>query len=273
MAADSRLGGDICIYPYDERHPDERHGQALILAELDGEKGNDEGDDDGLEDGLKHRLDRIALFDAPCAPGKRAREEHDGGKPADHKAEDIYPLSAEEVRHVAVRAAAENADEGLIRDGKRLALKHDVGKTAEHEHACKRGDERRHMHEGYPERLPCADRKAEQQHEDDDEPHVQPLAEPDRAQRADKANNGADGKVDIAAGEDAQQHTGCQHENISVLGDYIGDILRHEYLAVCAHGEERQHEQQDKHHRILLDKVLYLVFTHMPFLLYLCRSI
>ena len=88
------------------------------------------------------------------------------------------------------------------------------------------------------------------------------------------------GAVVLAGGQGKRMQAGINKQYLEIEGRSVLSLAIESMAAaadglivVCAHGEERQHEQQDKHHRILLDKVLYLVFTHMPFLLYLCRSI
>ena len=161
----------------------------------------------------------------------------------------------EDIGHIAVGAAAEELDELLVGDGDRLALQHDVGQAAEDHHARERGDEGRDLDVGDPEGLPRADQQTDREHDQHRQPHVHVLAHHDGADRADEADDRADGQVDVAAGEDAQQHAGGQNEHVGVLGDDVRQVLRQKQLAVGAPGEESRHQHQRDDHRVLLNEV------------------
>ena len=173
----------------------------------------------------------------------------------DDDAQEVDPLAVEDVRHIAVGTAAEELDELFIRHGDRFALQHDVRQAAEHHHARERGDEGRDLDIRDPEGLPRADQQTDDEHDQHREPHVQIAAHQHGADRTDKADDRADGQVDVADREDAQQHTGGQHEHIGVLGDDIRQVLGQQQLAVGAPGEERRHQYKRDDHRVFLNEV------------------
>ncbi len=177
-------------------------------------------------------------------------------------AESTSIRTVEDVGHIAFGTAAEELDELLIGDGDRLALQHDVREAAEDHHAREGGDEGRDMDIGYPEGLPGADQETDEEHHQDDQPHIQVVAQQDRADGTDKADHRADRQIDVAAGENAEQHTGCQHEHVGVLGDDVGQVLGQKKLAVGAPGEKRRHQHKRDDHGVLLNKCQNFRLTH-----------
>ena len=159
----------------------------------------------------------------------------------------------EDIGDIAVGAAAEDLDKQLIFDSNGLAAEDNIGKAAESQHTGQGRNERRNMDIGDPEGLPCADGDTDEEHEEHGEPHIHSVAHPDRADSTRKADDRADGKVDIAAGQDAQQHTGRQHEHVSVLRDDVCDILRKKELSAGFKCEEQNHQHKDNYHCVFLE--------------------
>ena len=238
------------------------HGQLV------GEEGNENHDDHGLDHGGGHGLHLVALLHPDGAVAEGHGHVDHNGHGCHHQRHQMQLLADEHIGNIAVRAAAEEADKRGILHSQGLALQDHVGQSAEDQHTGQGGDEGRNLHIGDPEGLPAADGQADGQHGKNRDPHIGALAHHHRADGADKADNGADGQVDVAAGEDTQQHTGGQHEHIGVLGEEVIDILGQQDLAVCLPGEEGSHQHQDQHHGILLDKPHDFLLVHLLFLLY-----
>ncbi len=83
-----------------------------------------------------------------------------------------------------------------------------------------------------------------------------------RAERAGEADDGADRKVDVSSGQDAEQHAGSEDKYIAVLRNQVIDILRIQDLALCADREEDNNQDQRKDHGILLQKIADTAFFH-----------
>ena len=269
MTADNGLGGNVGVDCDDQDDPNESGGQALVLCQLDGKEGNDGSDHNGLNYGGSQRLDLIALLQSVGSSGKGECEISNDGNAAHNQSQNVQPLSAKDIGNIAVCTAAEQPDEGFIGNSQGFALQDHVGQAAEHQHAGQSGDKGRNMDESNPEGLPCADGKTNGQHSQNGNAHGGSLAHENGADGTDEADNGTNGQVDVTAGQDAQQHTGCQHEHIGVLREKVGDVLGQKQLTAGLNAEESSHQHQNQDHGVFLDKVQCFFLIHMPFLLYL----
>ena len=170
----------------------------------------------------------------------------------------------DEIRNIAGTSAAEEEQEGIVRDVNPVSLQHHVGQAAESIHAGQGRDKCRHMQFGNPEALECTDQQADSQHDDHCNPHIDLVGHQHAADRGCKADHRADRQVDVAAGQDTQQHTGCQHEHISVLGDQVVDAAGFQGTAVGRDGKEDYDNDQRDHHGVFLEKSAnaHSVFIH-----------
>ena len=106
-----------------------------------------------------------------------------------------------------------------------------------------------------PVALECADGQADAQHHEESGPDAPAGCHQLRAYRTGETDNRANGKVDVTAGQDTQQHTGSQDKHISVLGQQVIDILRQQDLTARLPGEEDYHQHQNQDHCVLLEPI------------------
>ena len=76
------------------------------------------------------------------------------------------------------------------------------------------------------------------------------------------------GQIDVTAGQDTQQHTGCQHEHICILRYQVVDVLCKKYLAPCSYIKENEHKYEGDNHSIFLEYICKFYTFHVtrPFL-------
>ena len=120
------------------------------------------------------------------------------------------------------------------------------------------------MQFGNPEALESADQQSDSKHDNHCDPHIDLVGHQHTADCSRKADHRADGQVDVTAGQDTQQHTGCQYEHISVLGYQVVDAAGFQGAAAGCNSEESHHNDQRNHHRIFLEKCAnaHPVFIH-----------
>ena len=113
-----------------------------------------------------------------------------------------------------------------------------------------------------PETLPAADHGADDQADKDDGDRAPAaLVHELGGQRADQTDRGADGQVDVAARQDAQQHAAGQNQNIGVLEEEVGHVLRIEQTALGQDAEQDKHSHKGYDHRVFLNKGFH-IFAH-----------
>ena len=96
-----------------------------------------------------------------------------------------------------------------------------------------------------PEALPDADDAGDDQAEEDHGDGGQPGSQKLRGHGAHQADGGADGQVDVTAGQDAQQHAAGHDQHVGVLQQQVGHVLGIEQPAA---GQDRK-ENKDDHQR------------------------
>ena len=72
--------------------------------------------------------------------------------------------------------------------------------------------------------------------------------------RAGKTDRGTDGQVDVTAGQDAQKHTAGHDENVRVLKQQVGNVLRQHQTAARQNREEDEDHDQRERHRIFFNE-------------------
>ena len=114
-----------------------------------------------------------------------------------------------------------------------------------------------------PEALPHADdaRCGQADHDDDDGVEVG-VGQHLRAERADKADRGTDGQVDVAAGQDAQQHAAGHHQHVGVLQQQVRQVLRVEQAAAGQEREQGKHHHQGDDHGVFFHELRDIGLSH-----------
>ena len=124
------------------------------------------------------------------------------------------------------------------------------------------------MHFCDPEALEDTDRKADSQHRENCDPHIDLVVHQHAADGRRKADHGTDRQVDVTARQDTKQHTCRKHEHISVLGDQVVDAARHQGIAAGRDGKEDDDKDQRNDHCIFLEKCanahFVLIHCHAP---------
>ena len=153
-------------------------------------------------------------------------------------------------------AVSEKHQELFIGDVHAVALEHHVGKTSEGIHPGQCGNKGRYIDFRDPEPLENPDAEADQQHDQHRQPRIRASRHQDAADRRGKADHRADGKVNVAAGQDAQQHACRQHENIGVFGNQSGQVggQKDQPFLSFPGGENDRYDDQGDDHHILLKK-------------------
>ena len=161
------------------------------------------------------------------------------------------------------RAAAEGdldggqeagTDEGVFLGQRALGLcfQQGVGQAAEHQHGGQGDDEGRDRKLGNEESDECACREADGQSCDDGDEHVHFIVDHhDACDCAGAGNDGADAQVDVT-GQDAEEHTDCKDDDISVLHDQVVDVCRGGILSAGQDREDDEHRDQGNDHAVLL---------------------
>ena len=126
----------------------------------------------------------------------------------------------------------------------RAVLQHQIGETAENQHAGKSDDEGRNFLIGDPVALGRADQSAENQTQRHDDREMQaPLDQHDRRKAAGEGDDRADGKVDMARNDD-QQHAERHDDDERILQHQVGEVDGPEKNA-ARHDLEEQHDDDE----------------------------
>ena len=176
-------------------------------------------------------------------------DERDDADRADEQREDVGHVLAEDAIDEAVA-------ESTVLGGERadvLVAEHDECEPAEDQHAGERHDEGGYADERHPEALPRADDRADEQRQHDREPPGQAPGDGEDARaRADEGRDRADRQVDVA-GDDDHHHADREDEDVPVLHDEVGDVLRAQDDAVREEREQRDDGDQRDEDAVLAE--------------------
>ena len=80
------------------------------------------------------------------------------------------------------------------------------------------------------------------------------MSNPLRTDRTDQADGCADGKVNVTAGQDAEQHAAGENQNVAVLQEQVGQVLCEDQTAIRQIGEEDKDDHQGDDHGVFFNK-------------------
>ena len=236
-------GLEECVQAEHKAYPDQDHRQSAVAAQLQAEPQNQHGNHDRGENLPGNRLvdPKLFLHNHPADPRdyqynrSKDRDRHAGhvefrnevlpdqsGQSRVLSGKHIIEIRKHVPHHIGDitgLAVSEKHQELFIGDVHAVALEHHVGKTSEGIHPGQCGNKGRYIDFRDPEALKNPDAQADQQHDQHRQPQIRASRHQDAADRRGKADHRADGKVNVAAGQDAQQHACRQHKNIGVFSN------------------------------------------------------
>ena len=234
-------------------HQNQNHGDAVVVGQLPEEEADDTDDDSVLDDQLPGGSSgQAVLLSGGDSLDFRQDDQH-GDNGSHDQADQVNALTAVGVLHDADGGQEAGADP-VVAGGQGalgLGLQDDIAQAAAHQHGSQGDDEGGNLQLGDEE----ADEHAEGSAHSQSSQHGNGSADTEvddqgTGHSAAGSDHGANAQVDVT-GQNTQQHTDSQNDNVAVLHDQVVDVHGGQVLALGKDREENVNDNQHDHHAIL----------------------
>lgn len=247
MTADDGVAHDVAEADEQTGEQEEYDGDTAVAGQGhgEGEYGRGHGHALGEEDVAGQDVQFVAQLTAPVADlleegkGQERAAQEEGQVVVVGLGPDLGEVSGGDL----LEALGEGAE--------RAAAQEDLCAAPEQQHSGQGDDEGRDADVRDPEALPGArDRSDDQGEHEGQDPGDIVLDHHDRGGRGDECGQRADGQVDVP-GDDDDHHADGENQDVAVLKDEVGDVVRLEQDSVGPYLEEDDDQPEGDEHPVL----------------------
>ena len=237
-----------------QNHQNQNHGNAIVASQLPEEEPDDTNENHVLHNGLPQGGGGQAVLLGNGDGFNLVQNQQNADNCGNQQADEVHALTG-------VQGAFAHPDDGqeaganpVVAGGQGtlgLGLQDDVAQAAAHQHGSQGDDEGRNLHVSNEE----TDEQAEQQADAQSAQHCHggapaQIHNQGTGNRTGGSDHGANAQVDVT-GQNTQQHTDSQNDNVAVLHDQVVDVHGGQVLALGKDREENVNDNQHDHHAIL----------------------